>query len=212
MSSMIKPNFQQVFEHSACNGFCICQECRICWLKPSEHSQAECMALQSFWKYFQSKETKQRAGIRACISSCWCSTCGACWSLINYHKDQPCPFNEQVKNMKATMAYMGDKEKRTLDDMSIISEEPLELDPDEPSSSRLEPKLSHHSATKPTSPPGLDRTSNPRDSTLQVRQHHPNAPQVQFGPSRRPQSYHLYTQITHTICQSIPSEQTKPVP
>ena len=116
------------------------------------------MALRSFWSYAQNK-TKHLVGIHACVSTCWCSTCGACWSLDNYHKGQACLFYEQVQNMKATMAYIGDKNKRTLSDASPISKEPFELDLDEPSSSKFEPEPSHHSTTEPTSPPGLDRSA-----------------------------------------------------
>ena len=54
---------------------------------------------------------------------------------------------------------MGNEDKRTLNGMSLIGKEPLELDLDEPSSSRFEPEPSLHGATEPTSPPGLDRSA-----------------------------------------------------
>ena len=156
MSSVIGPEFRQAFEHSACNGFCICQECKTCWLKPYEHSQAECRALQSFWRYAPIK-TEHCVGVRACTSSCWCSACGACWSLDSYHKGQACPFYTQVGNMKATMAYIGNKNKRTLTEASPTSKGSPGLALNEQSPSEPVPEHSHHNATEPASPPGLDR-------------------------------------------------------
>ena len=50
--------------------------------------------------------------------------------------------------MRATMAYMENEDKRTLNGMSLIGKEPLELDVDEPSSSRFEPELSLQGVTR----------------------------------------------------------------
>ena len=140
--------------------------------------------------------------------------------------------------------------------MSPISKEPLELDLDEPSSPRLEPKPSHHSAIKPTSPPGLDRSAlfdisddsaeDQVDRSGTATQHEERVSIISKDlwlnlvplkitnkgsqrlstadpstPSPRPPSptellqkknnpITLYTPITLTICQSIPSEQTIP--
>ena len=50
-------------------------------------------------------------------------TCGASWSLDSYHRYQAFPFYEQVQNLKATTAYIGDKNKKALEDAKQTGEE-----------------------------------------------------------------------------------------